>query len=225
MDSNQSKSVVLFDFDGTLGRSLHHWAVAYHQSLAAHGIEVDLATALEACFNRRMTDIVRHFNVKDPDSLRETVWQKVKERMPFVESYPEVANSLHNLRSSRYALGVVSNSRRGHITSVLERWSVADLFDSVVTIEDVSNGKPSPEPIHKALSQLKASPSNAWMIGDAVIDIHAGNAAGVKTIAFSPPDNHSFVSTDTLREAQPTHVAHSYQEIVAIISRDAQKAR
>lgn len=219
MIANQTENVVLFDFDGTLGRSLHHWAVAYHESLAAHGVEVDLTTALDACFNRRLSDIVNHFKIKDSHALRETVWQKVKERMPLVETYPNVNTTLESFRALRFALGVVSNSRREHITPVLERWSVAQLFDTIVTIDDVSNGKPSPEPIHKALSHLKASPVNAWMIGDAVVDIDAGNAAGVKTIAFSPPENHAFVSTDTLREAQPTHVAHSYQDIVAIINR------
>jgi HAD superfamily hydrolase (TIGR01662 family) len=218
MKAEQSERVVLFDFDGTLGQSLGHWAFAYHESLTAHGIEVDLATALEACFNRRLSDVATHFKVKDPHALRETVWQKVKERMPLVESYPLVASTLHNLKKLNYTLGVVSNSRRGHITPVLERWSVGQLFDTVVTIEDVSSGKPNPEPIHKALSQLEATPTNAWMIGDSVIDISAGNAAGVKTIAFSPTENHQFVSTETLREARPTHVAHSYQDIIAILN-------
>jgi pyrophosphatase PpaX len=147
------------------------------------------------------------------------VWQKVKERMPLVDSYPHVVSTLNDLRALQYRLGVVSNSRREHITPVLERWSVSDLFDTVVTIDDVSKGKPDPEPIHKALGDLKVSAVDAWMIGDAVIDIHAGSAAGVKTIAFSPSENHSFVSTEMLREARPTHVAHSYQEIIAILSK------
>jgi pyrophosphatase PpaX len=218
MRTEQCEHVVLFDFDGTLGRSLDHWAVAYHESLNAHGIEVDLATALEACFNRRLSDVVTQFKVKEPNALRETVWQKVKERMPLVESYPHVVSTLNNLKTLKYTLGVVSNSRREHITPVLNRWSVAHLFDTVITIEDVSKGKPDPEPIHKALGNLQASPTNAWMIGDAVIDIHAGTAAGVKTIAFSPSENHSFVSTEVLREARPTHVAHSYQDIIAILN-------
>lgn len=211
--------VVLFDFDGTLGQSLPHWGAAYRESLQIHGVEVDLATAIEACFNRRMAEVTQLFNLKDPQGLRETVWSKVKERMPHVETYANVTTSLQALKGLRCTLGVVSNSRRGHISPVLDRWSVTQLFDTIVTIEDVQNGKPHPEPIHKALTQLKAGPTKAWMIGDAVVDIRAGNAAGVKTIAFSPPENRSFISTDTLREAQPTHVAHSYEEIVAIIRR------
>jgi pyrophosphatase PpaX len=209
--------VVLFDFDGTLGQSLHHWGAAYRESLQVHGVEVDLPTAIEACFNRRMAEVTKLFNLKDPQGLRETVWSKVKERMPHVETYSNVTASLQTLKGLRYVLGVVTNSRRGHISPVLERWNVTQLFDTVVTIEDVQNGKPNPEPIHKALTQLKSIPSKAWMIGDAVVDIHAGNAAGVKTIAFSPPENRVFISTETLRDAQPTHVAHSYEEIIDII--------
>jgi hypothetical protein len=41
--------------------------------------------------------------------------------------------------------------------------------------------------------------------------------AGVKTIAFIPPENHAFNDPSALRDAKPTHIARSYAEIHRII--------
>lgn len=217
MTSDNSTRAVLFDFDGTLGQSLNHWAEAYQVSLQAHGIEVDLATTIDACFNRNLIDVTTRFQLQEPHRLGPMVWEKVKERMYLVETYPLVSTTLQKLFSKEYRLGVVSNSRRGHISPVLDRWSVSHMFKAVVTIEDVSKGKPDPESIYKALDQLAAPVSGAWMVGDSVVDIRAGNEAGVRTIAFSPPQNHPFVPTEALIAANPSHIAYSYEEVLNII--------
>ena len=209
---------VLFDFDGTLGQSLDHWAEAYRDSLSVYGVTVDRETAIEACFNRAIIDITTRFNVSQPHLLRETIWDKVKERMPLVETYPDVASTLRTLSACKFQLGVVSNSRKGHIIPVLERWEMQDIFNAIVTIEDVKKGKPDPEPIHKALELLNVEAHQAWMIGDSVVDIRAGNNAGVKTIAFAPRGNHDFVGIDALRAENPLHIAESYDELLRLIN-------
>jgi HAD superfamily hydrolase (TIGR01509 family) len=134
-----------------------------------------------------------------------------------VETYPDVLSTLIDLRNRDFATAVVTNSRRGHVAPVLERWNAHPHFDGLVAIEDVSKGKPEPESILFALSTLKVSVTNAWMIGDSLADVNAGNAAGVKTIAFIPPENHAFNNPAALRDAKPTHIARSYSEIHRII--------
>jgi phosphoglycolate phosphatase-like HAD superfamily hydrolase len=91
------------------------------------------------------------------------------------------------------------------------------LFHTRVTIDDVQQGKPDPEAIHAALESLDVPPSRAWMVGDSPPDIEAGNAAGVRTIAFSPEENQEYCSADTLRKFSPTHVARSFAEVRRLI--------
>ena len=211
------KNAVLFDFDGTLGRSLPHWAAAYQHALHHHGIVVSIEEAIESAFAKSQTEVAEKLKVADPLQFRELVWSNVKERMSLVETYPDVLATVADLRTRNFATAVVTNSRRGHVAPVLERWNAHTHFDTLVAIEDVSKGKPEPESILHALSKLSAMPSNAWMIGDSLADVHAGNAAGVKTIAFMPPENHAFADPQALREAKPTHIARSYAEIHRII--------
>lgn len=217
MDTESPKSAVLFDFDGTLGRSLPHWAIAYQDTLRHHGISVSYEEAIESAFAKSQSEVTQRLKVADPHQFREMVWTKVKDRMELVETYPDMLATVIDLRNRDFATAVVTNSRRGHVAPVLKRWNAHSHFDELVAIEDVSKGKPEPESILFALSTLKISAANAWMIGDSLADVNAGNAAGVKTIAFIPPENHAFNDPKALREANPTHIARTYGEIHRII--------
>ncbi len=210
--------VLLFDFDGTLGQSLPHWGHAFRNSLADHGVEVELSYVIEECLGRPTAEIAAQFNITNLEAFRERVWQRVLDRMHLVEAYPSAHATITQLRSQAKALAVVTNSRRGHVVPVLDRWDIAHAFDTVVAIEDVTTGKPNPEPILTALHRLQAKPDAAWMIGDSLADIHAAHAAGVKSIAFSPPENHQFAGQDQLRAANPTHIVESYEEIFSILT-------
>lgn len=217
MKQLSNQQAVLFDFDGTLGRSLHHWAAAYQDALSEHGVSMDYPAARRACFSSAHAT-GEHLNpIADRHAFKELVWERVLGRMPLVDAYPDLVETLHQLRSRSFATGVVTNSRRGHVHPVLQRWELTHSFDVMIAIEDVSKGKPDPESIHQALEHLKVPATSAWMIGDSLADIDAGNAAGVRTIAFSPPENHEFANPAQLREAKPTYVAHSYREVQQII--------
>ena len=208
---------LLFDFDGTLGMSLPHWSEAYRDALQELGVTLTSEEAIEACFHRNQKDVALAYGMTDPSSFRERVWALVKQRMPQVQTYPEVAVMLNKLQGQSVGLAVVTNSRRGHVEPVIDRWGFRSHFQAFVSIEDVSEGKPNPKPIEVALKTLARPSSQAWMIGDSVVDIEAGHAAGVKTIAFHPPENRPFIPLDRLRKANPTAIISSYQELYSVI--------
>jgi pyrophosphatase PpaX len=178
---------------------------------------MELSKAIEVCFGKPSLEVAAQYNIVNPPAFRESIWQRVLDAVPLVEGYPDLEATLTELRPHSQAFAVVTNSRRGHVTPVLERLALADRFETVVTIEDVAKGKPSPEPLLLALQKLQAAPERAWMIGDSLPDIHAGHAAGVKTIAFSPSENHQFVPRHILEEAKPTFIVDSYKEVLSVI--------
>lgn len=216
MNSDHTPAL-LFDFDGTLGMSLPHWSEAYREALLEVGVRLSSEEAIEACFHRTQPDVASAYGIPDPLSFRERVWALVKQRMPHVQTYPQVPAVLNKLQERSIGLAVVTNSRRGHVQPVLDRWGFKTHFQAFVSIEDVPEGKPNPKPIEVALKSLARTSSQAWMIGDSVVDIEAGHAAGVKTIAFHPPENRAFVALERLRSAKPTAIISSYQELYAVI--------
>jgi pyrophosphatase PpaX len=57
-----------------------------------------------------------------------------------------------------------------------------DLFDVIITGDDVTNPKPHPEGIFKALSLLGVRNNEVMYIGDSDADIQAGSEANVHTV-------------------------------------------
>ena len=86
------------------------------------------------------------------------------------------------------------NVKLGLVTSTLGRFiefkliplkkcGLRDLFQSVITLDDVKNRKPSGDPLVECARRLGQTPEKCAYVGDATGDIVAGKAAGMKTIA------------------------------------------
>lgn len=86
------------------------------------------------------------------------------------------------------------NVKLGLVTSTLGRFiefkliplkkcGLRDLFRSVITLDDVKNRKPSGDPLVECARRLGETPGRCAYVGDATVDIVAGKAAGMKTIA------------------------------------------
>jgi HAD superfamily hydrolase (TIGR01509 family) len=212
MGSGRTKGVI-FDFDGTMGCSRPHWAAAYQSTLAEFGAHRELAEVIEMCFSRKTSEVLQELAITDAHAFRESVWNRVKALMPTVDPYPGCIDTLQAFKTSSVKTGVATNSRIGHISVALDRWGIMDAFHAVIAIDHVPRGKPHPDSLHKALELMEVEPSEAIMFGDSPIDVHAGHAAGVTTVAFCPQENHRFCPPPLLEAANPTHIVRSYSEL------------
>ena len=91
---------------------------------------------------------------------------------------PKVKDSFKNLPSS-YLLGVVTSKSSYFSKKILENLGMLDYFFRVVGIDDVSEPKPSAEPIYTALEGLEYDKSRVYMIGDTFFDMQSAKNAGV----------------------------------------------
>lgn len=62
----------------------------------------------------------------------------------------------------------------------LKLTGIGAFFDTVVTLDDVKQPKPDPEPVRLALSRLGCDPSEAIMVGDNYHDVMAGKTPARK---------------------------------------------
>ena len=84
---------------------------------------------------------------------------------------------------SRYRMAVVSARDAETTGQFLEHFDLLDIFDTVITSQSCEHTKPFPDPIHLAASQLDLQADECLMVGDTVVDIAAGKAAGAQTAA------------------------------------------
>lgn len=174
-------TVALFDLDGTI---LDSWQ--------AHA---DAAVAALSALNLPAgPDAVRHFLVShdarsagmDP-AIFLRVWERwqplYRECQGQVRTFPGAVQSLRKLRSSGFAVGLVTSKRRWAVAEELRQLGLLADFDTVVCLEDTERHKPNPEPLVLARERLGGGP--AVYVGDAPTDIRAAQAAGMPSIGAS----------------------------------------
>ncbi|MCD6334867.1 MAG: hypothetical protein DRP97_04990 [Candidatus Latescibacterota bacterium] len=76
---------------------------------------------------------------------------------------------------------IFSANLQSTIALIFERFDVSDLFDLIVSSDDVLRGKPDPEGLVKILAAWDAAPEDAILIGNSWKDLEAGRTAGVRT--------------------------------------------
>lgn len=97
---------------------------------------------------------------------------------------PNVRATLKKL-SKGFSLALITRRSISHkqLIKELNRLGFLTYFKAIVTSQDVSESQPSPEPLLKAAQKLGVSIKECVIVSDSIVDIQAGKAAGIKTIA------------------------------------------
>ena len=84
-------------------------------------------------------------------------------------------------------LAIVSNNSAPAIHAYLTTRRLATYIDHIVARPHGDPGamKPNPAPVRQAVTALDAEPAGCALLGDSTSDIHAGYAAGVRTIGYA----------------------------------------
>ena len=78
----------------------------------------------------------------------------------------------------------VATNRIDTMDAVLDYHGLTDLFDLVVTAQDVKQPKPHPDMLEKALSCFGMDQRQGIFVGDSLVDEQAAHAAGMAFAAF-----------------------------------------
>lgn len=181
---------VLFDFDGTLVDSMGSILKAINRVLANHGLNHLDAETLGEMAGRPLMEVLRRI-APDADLSKAEEYE-----MEFREFYlnanqtenclfPKVKEMLSILRAKSIRLGIVSTTTQTLLGRELSRLELREQFEVVIGRESVRNHKPSPEAIRKALGLLRLKAEQCVFVGDSPLDIKAGKAAGMRTIAVA----------------------------------------
>jgi pyrophosphatase PpaX len=179
---------VLFDLDGTLACTLpailESYRYAFDRVLGQDYpvTEADVREALSV----RLREL---FALKAPErgeeliaSFRERYLGTELDMTPY--PYPGVLAMFAGLADRGLVVGLVTNKTRVAAVHELARCGLAGVpFGCVITADEASRGKPDPLPILLGLAAAGCrNPDAALYLGDAVEDMHAARAAGVRGI-------------------------------------------
>lgn len=121
---------------------------------------------------------------------------------------PGVVETLQILRQRGYKIGVVTRNSGVAVRTICS--TIDTLSDVFLPRETVRFVKPHPEHLIHALERLQVSARTAVMVGDGPIDITAGKALGLKTVAVLTGGNRR----DALVASQPDLILDSVADLI-----------
>ena len=129
--------------------------------------------------------------------------------------YADVPGVVAALAERQHPLAVVTSKATPIANQSLAFVGLDRYFPVVVGFDDTTRHKPDPEPVHHALRRIGVTAEQAVFVGDSPHDIHAGNAAGVTTIAalWGPFDR------ETLARAEPDHFIECLADLPGLLDR------
>jgi phosphoglycolate phosphatase len=193
--------MIMFDLDGTLVDSSLDICNAINYAIEGSGMSPVSVQETIGLIGEGITRLFQELTVRqnisipiDPLVVRFSEHYS-EHLLDNTTLYPGVAETLAVLDCCNKA--VITNKRERSSVRILEAFGVAKYFDLIVGSDTTPERKPSPVPIHFALSKFGIAPNEAVIVGDSSYDIDAGRAAGITTIAVT----YGYRPVDELQKA------------------------
>jgi HAD superfamily hydrolase (TIGR01509 family) len=196
MNSLDETRAVLFDMDGVLIDAREWHFQALNQALGIFGYNIsqnDHVTRFDGMTTKSKLSVLSQEEglPLELHSLISEVKQDRTLRIAAALCYPNMQHQilLSRLKTLGIKVGVVTNSIRSTTEFMLNYAGIMKYLDVLVTNEDVSEPKPSPEGYEKAMKSLGIKPSKTWVVEDGHYGILAAEQAGANVIqVISPQD-------------------------------------
>lgn len=153
-------------------------------------------------------------SVEDLIRLEKDEQLAVFKSLPSIPLVPGVTRLLEEVRAQSIPCAVASSSSEELISTILRKTDLLRFFDSLVSGEEVPNGKPAPDIFIAAAQRLFVPPADCLVIEDSAHGISAARAAGMRAVGFQNPNS----GTQDLSAADETIHAFSPESIRMIIS-------
>ncbi|MCX5556257.1 HAD family hydrolase [Streptomyces sp. NBC_00038] len=188
---------LLFDNDGTLVSSLEPVNRCWTRWYEEYGITAEDFARTEL-HGRPAAEIVADLLPADivPEALARIEQLEVDDVPGGVLLLPGTAEFLDSLPAERWAV----------VTSATRRLGEARLTEAgirpktLITADDVTRGKPDPEPYLLAAREMGVDPARCVVFEDAPAGLQAGRAAGMTTVALATTHQSHELDADLVVE-------------------------
>ncbi len=174
---------IIFDADGVLVDSMPYHAKAWVEVFACYGIRIneDDIYPIEGSNHKGVIDILfdKAGKIPEPEIYEEMLQRK---RAYFLENnnarpFEGMFECLSSLKHS-FRLAVASGADRTIVTSLMDSF-YPGIFDAIISGEDVTKGKPDPEPYNKAVASLGMDKEQCLVVENAPLGIRSARNAGL----------------------------------------------
>lgn len=175
----------LFDFDGVVVDTEPIYDIFWNEAGKRYGLGIDnfaaviKGTTLPYIMDKYFSDRSEEFRqmvIKESTEYEST--------MP-LPAMPGSMEFLHMLKDKGVQIGLVTSSDDTKVARAFKLHHLENMFDTVVTADRITKGKPDPMCYLLAASDLGVSPADCLVFEDSFAGIQAGTDAGMRVIGLS----------------------------------------
>ncbi len=180
---------VLFDFDGVIADTLKRHVEAWQITFLDLGIKIeadDIAPEEGANADEILSNILHskgHSISSDEIQRRTKQKRDVYRKLSKAAVIPETEALINQLEKKSIVMGLVTGSVISSLKHVVDN-AFLEKFDVIITSDDVTETKPSPQPYLVAAEKLNIAPEHCIVIENAPKGIESAKQAGMKCVAL-----------------------------------------
>ena len=186
-------SALIFDFNGVLVDDEPVHCELFQSILRDHGLPLTREDYFQryfvfddaGVFRKVFADAGRALAETEVRSLCETKAARYASLPSSRFKYYEGSEALARDASRTVPVGIASGARGAEIRRHIELRGLQAIFRTVVSIDDVSKGKPDPESFLEAARRLGVSPAGCVAIEDSPGGVASAKEAGMRVVAVT----------------------------------------
>ena len=175
---------VVLDVDGTLMDTNYLHTEAWARAFEEVGHRIPRAR-LHKQIGKGSSLLIREF-VEDEETeekINELHSEIYAELQEYGHPLPGAKELISSLRERGYEVWFVTSAKDEELEHHMQELEAESGISGVVNSSAVENPKPAPDIFELALQKAGASPDETVAVGDAVWDVEAADAAGIRTVA------------------------------------------
>lgn len=210
---------IVFDFDGTMADTAPLIVKTMQATIQEMGLPPQSDQACQSTIGLRLEDVP---GVLWPEAAvtgeefagtYRRLFDDLK-RSFGITCFPGVIETLRALSDCSVHMAIASSRSRKSLEEYVDLFGLQDCFDMLVGGNDVTHGKPAPEPVHRILDSLRWNAGETLTVGDAAFDILMGKAAGSHTCAVTYGNG----TVAELESAGPDYIISDITSILPIVN-------
>ncbi len=184
-------SAFIFDMDGTLVDNMSYHFDAWIEYLNELGAHPDPRTFMELTAGKINPEIFRMFLGADMTDEQIAFHAAEKENRyrrlysPHMRPMPGLVDFLRQARAAGLRLGVATAANWENVEFVLQGIGLRNEFDTIVTADDITRGKPDPEIFLTAAQRLGVPAECCLVFEDSLMGIEAAHRAGMDSVVLT----------------------------------------
>lgn len=181
----------LFDLDGVIIDSEPCYDQFWNNAVQKYRIPIENFPAIIK--GNTLKAILEKYFYNYPIEIQQQIIQECsdfEQTMDYLP-IPGTLTFIEQLKRNGYPIALVTSSDSKKVASVISRLKLENIFNSIVTADRISVGKPHPECFLLAAQDLNKAPSACIVFEDSFAGLEAARRAHMKIVALSttnPPE-------------------------------------